>query len=69
MSEAELKEREEEPTRIDKTEPYQALIFKETEPAESETTIAKEMLLGEYAATFCKDGERWIQSAEIHEAD
>ena len=51
--------REDEPTRIDKEEPYQALMFDETE-ADDEQSEAQQMLLQEYAATFCRDGERWI---------
>ena len=65
-SEDELKQREEEPTRIDKEEPFQALIYEEVGPAE-EGQAAQEMLLHEYAATFCRDGERWVQSTEVPE--
>ena len=65
-TEAELQKREEEITRIDKEEPFQMLIYDESEPAE-EGRAAQEMLLHEYAATFCRDGERWIQNDEILE--
>ena len=66
FSEDELKQREEEPTRINKEEPFQALIYEEIGPAE-EGQAAQEMLLHEYAATFCRDGERWVQSTEVPE--
>lgn len=55
-TEAELKVRENEPTRIDLKEPYMGLIYDETEVNE-DNSAAQEMLLNDYAATFCKDGE------------
>ena len=63
-SEEELKLREDEPTRIDESEPFQSLMFEETEQSD---TAASEMLLQEYAATFCRDGERWVQNTEVAE--
>lgn len=61
-SEEEAKLREDEPTRIDNDEPFQSLMFNEVEAGD---TAASELLLQEYAATFCRDGQRWVQNAEV----
>ena len=58
-SDEEHKLREDEPTRIDQEEPFQALMFEEVEASEDQLAASK-LLLQEYAGKFCNDGDKWI---------